>query len=255
MVTIVISIIALSVSVLTAYFNSRQKKFETQRTLRNQLTEVLGKIATLNLELAKIPQEGQSASGLTAGMRGHLVDQKRLLVRQANYITDQIPELVNPFEYLIIAGGFVDIDDTYQAEEFFRKAIVQAGSEQVNLGIVTRNFARFLFSQGETERAREQYSVALGVFSGESDISKFYRGDTYLRWGSQELDWSYRENANQLFECARAEFDSQRNPISKRRNLQHLSSLINSTTPLERPTDVDIRMTSSKEDDQKNYSV
>jgi transcriptional antiterminator len=84
MLTIGISLIALTVSILTAYLNSRQKKFETQRTLRNQLTEILGKISTLNLELAKIPQQGQSASGLTADMRGHIIDQKRLLVRQAN---------------------------------------------------------------------------------------------------------------------------------------------------------------------------
>src|ERR1043165_1600571 len=87
--TLCVSFFALSLSILSTYISTRQKKFETQRTLRIQLTDVLEKIADLNLELAKIPAKGASASGLTVGMRGHLKDQKRFLVRQATYISDQ----------------------------------------------------------------------------------------------------------------------------------------------------------------------
>jgi hypothetical protein len=194
------------------------------------LTEVLEKISTLNLEFAKIPENGQSPSGLTAGMRGHIADQRRLLVRQAAYLATLIPELVNPFEYLVVAGCFADIDAVDEAEIFFRKAIVQVESEPLNLGIITRGFGRFLFRLGELNQGREQYEAAVAVFSGDSDTMRFYRGDTYMRWASQELDWSFVGNASQLFERARAEFTSQQNPNSKNRNLQRLDKVLESAS-------------------------
>jgi hypothetical protein len=234
--TFSLSMLALSLSILSTYISTRQKKFETQRTLRIQLTDVLGKIAALNLELAKIPVTGASASGLTTGMKGHLIDQKRFLVRQATYISDQIPQLVSPFEYLLIAGTFADIQDVYRAEQFFRKAIEHVGQDDLDLGIITRGFARFLFTYGEPDLAREQYSAAVGIFSGDSDIMKDYRGDTYLRWGIQEHEWAYIENSGPLFDQAKAVFDSIANPLVRQRNLAQLDSRIAQTYGRSKPT-------------------
>jgi tetratricopeptide (TPR) repeat protein len=225
-ITISVSIIALSFSIISTYITLRQKKYETERTLRNQLTDVLAKITALNLENAKIPQEGASPSGLTSGMRGHLRDQQRFLVRQATYVIDQIPTLVSPFEYLLVAGTFESIDDVYQAEQFFRKAIEHSADDEMNRGIITRAFARFLFNQGEHELAREQYMAAVEIFSGDSDIMKEYRGDTYLRWATQEFEWSYPDNAETYFNEARLIFESKSNPIARQRSVARLNDHI-----------------------------
>ena len=225
--TICISMLALSLSILSTIITVRQKKFETERTLRTQLSDVLGKITALNLELAKIPQHGISPSGLTPNMRGHLRDQLRFLVRQATYITDQIDQLVSPFEFLLIAGAFADINEVYQAERFFQKAIERTGEDQINFGIITRGFARFLFNTGEHEQARQQYAGALEIFSGDTDIMKEYRGDTYFRWANQEFEWSYVDEARSLFERAQNEFFSKANPIARRQNLERLNDHLN----------------------------
>jgi tetratricopeptide (TPR) repeat protein len=225
-ITICVSIVALSFSIISTYITLRQKKYETERTLRNQLTDVLGKITALNLENAKIPQEGATATGLTSRMRGHLRDQQRFLVRQATYVIDQIPALVSPFEYLLVAGTFEAIDDVYQAEQFFRKAIEHSADDEMNRGITTRGFARFLFNQGEHELAREQYMASVEIFSGDSDIMKEYRGDTYLRWATQELEWSYPDNAKTYLSEAKQIFESKANPIARRRSVARLNDHI-----------------------------
>jgi tetratricopeptide (TPR) repeat protein len=228
-----------SFSITSTYITLRQKKYETERTLRNQLTEVLAKIAALNLELAKIPQQGASATGLTSRMRGHLRDQQRFLVRQATYVIDQIPALVSPFEFLLVAGAFESIDDVYQAEQFFRKAIEHSAGDEMNRGITTRGFARFLFNQGEHDLAREQFMASVEIFSGDSDIMKEYRGDTYLRWGTHELEWSYPDIAETYFSEAKRIFESKANPIARRRSVARLNEHIvhiysSSSPPLEK---------------------
>jgi tetratricopeptide (TPR) repeat protein len=226
-ITICVSVIALSFSIISTYIALRQKRYETERTLRNQLTDVLAKITALSLENAKIPQEGASASGLTAGMRGHLRDQQRFLVWQAKYVIDQISPLASPFEYLLVAGTFESIDDVYQAKEFFRKGIEHSADDEMNRGIITRGFARFLFNQGEHGRAREQYMAAVENFSGDSDIMREYRGDTYLRWATQEFEWSYPDNAETYFNEAKLIFESKTNPIAKQRSIARLTNHIN----------------------------
>lgn len=235
-ITICVSVVALSFSIISTYITLRQKSYETERTLRNQLTDVLAKITALNLEFAKIPQEGVSASGLTPDMRGHLRDQQRFLVRQAKYVTDQIPALVGPFEYLLVAGTFASIDDVYQAEQFFRKAIEHSADDEMNRGMITRGFARFLFNQGEHDLAREQYVAAVEIFSGDSDIMKEYKGDTYLRWATQEYEWSYADNAETYFNEARLIFESKTNPIARQRSVARLHNHTNQIYSSSLPT-------------------
>lgn len=96
----------------------------------------------------------------------------------------------------------------------------------MNRVITTRGFARFLFNQGEHDLAREQYMASVEIFTGDSDIMKEYRGDTYVRWAMQELEWSYRDNAEIYFSEAKQIFESKANPIARRRSVARLNDHI-----------------------------
>jgi hypothetical protein len=89
--------------------------------------------------------------------------------------------------------------------------------------------------QGENELAREQYMAAVEIFSGNSDIMKEYRGDTYLRWATQEYEWSYPDNAETYFSEARRIFESKANPIARRRSIARLNDHMDRIYPSSLP--------------------
>jgi tetratricopeptide (TPR) repeat protein len=221
LVTIYISITALSFSIISTYITLRQKNYETQRTLRNQLTDVLAKIVSLNLENAKLPTYGPLTPGTPSNIKAFLNDQRRFLVRQVTYIIDQIKPPVGSFECVLIATTYDYIDDVEQAKHYFEMALRRAG-DNINRGIVTRSHARFLFSQGEHDSARKLYDGALKFFSGDSDRMKENRGETYYRWAKSEFEWEFSENAEELFEKARENFESKLNRVTRKRSLDRL---------------------------------
>ena len=87
------------------------------------------------------------------------------------------------------------------------------------------------------DRGREQFSVAVDIFSGDSDIVKFYRGDTYVRWGMLEREWGFNDSADQLFESARAEFASQQNPFARERNMRRVTNVLQPSILVAQPED------------------
>jgi tetratricopeptide (TPR) repeat protein len=212
---------AFSFSIVSTYVTLRQKGYETQRALRIQLTDVLNKIVSLNVENAKLPPDGTLPPGTPPSIKALLNDQRRFLVRQATYIMHQIEPLVSSFEYLLIAATYDNIDDVYQATRYFEIA-QQRAEDDINRGIITRSYARFLFNQGEHGRGREQYGEALKIFSGDSDRMKEYRGDTYLRWATLECEWEFQKEAEALFEQAKLSFASKSSPAMRKRSVARL---------------------------------
>ncbi len=225
LVTVYISVVALGFSIISTYVTLRQKKHETMRTLRTQLTGVLDKMVALNLENAKLPPFGPLPPGTPSNIRSFLNDQRRFLVRQATYIMDDIEPLVSSFEYLLIAVTYDHIDHVDQARRYFEKAR-ECAEDDINRGIITRSYARFLFNQGEHARARKKFEEAVGFFSGGSDRMKEYRGDTYVRWAAVEFEWERFKEAGALFERAELCLKSKLSPVSRDRSLHRLGDRI-----------------------------
>src|SRR4051794_10657518 len=96
-ITLVFSLIALSLSLIAL----RQKKYETERAVRTQLTDAMGKLNLVAAEKAKVKFE--NADKLTSphvqAMLFKLNEQNRFLGRQATYLIEQIPsELLSDIE-------------------------------------------------------------------------------------------------------------------------------------------------------------
>jgi tetratricopeptide (TPR) repeat protein len=217
-VTIYISAVALGVSIISFYISVRQKRREDQRTLRSQLMDILAKIVLLNLEDAKLPPPGMLPSGTPSNIKAFFNDQRRVLVRQAVYIIGQMKPPPGSFEYLMIAVTYDNIDDVNSAKRYFETAL-QRAEDDINRGIITRSYARFCFSQGEYDSARERYGKAVEIFSGDSDRMKENRGETYYRWAKSEFERGFLERADGLFKLSRENFESKSNIVTRERSL------------------------------------
>ena len=218
--TLLISTFALVFSILSF----RQKAGEGRLALRKQLTDLLEKLTELNTEVSKFRYLREKKDEYPPNYIGLLNDQRRFIVRQAAFVASKIRNFVSPYEYLVIAGGFDSIDDTYQAESFYQLA--SKTDDLLDRGIAIRGYARYLFNRGRIEEAREHYSGAVECFKGESDHLRFSRGETYERWAGQEREWENKTEANSLLERAIAEYKSLTNPARQTREVERITTLL-----------------------------
>lgn len=219
-VTIGVSTAALLVSAL-GYV---QKSVEGKLALRKQLTELLEKLTDLNTEVAKfraLSSKGK-ADEYPPNYVGLLGDQRRFLVRQAEFISRRIKRLVSPYECLAIAAAFDGVNDIFQAEHFYKRAIDSA-SPPLDKGIAIRSYARFLLGRGRLEEGRKEYSLALTTLKGGSDHLRESRGDTYERWADQEREWGNKEESDRLMREALREANTIDHPGRKSFQVSRLS--------------------------------
>jgi hypothetical protein len=113
--TLSVSVIALAVAI----FSFKQKSTEYRLSIRKQVADLIAKLHDLNVEFAKSTSRSKK-DDLPEAYEGHITDQRRFNVRQADYLCDKIPDLISPFEHIILAINFVDIGDGLQAEKHFR---------------------------------------------------------------------------------------------------------------------------------------
>src|SRR5262249_2086476 len=190
--TLAASLSAFVVSILSF----RQKSAESRLALRKQLTDLLEKLTDLNTEVAKFRANKKDYPPNYPGL---LNDQRRFLARQAVFIAGQIAQLVSPYEYLVLAGSFDDINDWSQSEHYFHLAIATA-SNPLDRGIAIGGYGRYLYGHGRVDDARKQYSSAIQCFQGDSDRIRVFRADTYERWAGHEREWSGPAEANRYLE-------------------------------------------------------
>jgi len=216
-VTLFSALTALIFSSLSLF----QKRRETTASERKQLSEILSKLVDLNLQVATF-NANALASGMPPNTPGILGDHRRFLVRQAAFLSQEPGLRVSSYEFLIIAWAFDEIDDYEQAEAFFLKA-AQTNSDWMSPGLALRSYARFLYKQGDIEKARKQYEASVTAFGTRHDRARYYRGDTYARWAMQELS-SDIPHAQLLFDKGEAEFNAERNTSAKQRHLEGLAA-------------------------------
>jgi hypothetical protein len=235
-ITLCASMSALGVSLLSYWQRSGEGKF----ALRKQLTDIFEKLTSLNIEAQKFRADG---SGYPPNYLRLLNDQRRFFVRQASYITRRIRSLVTPYEYLLIAGGFDDIDDPDQAEYYYRLAIDSA-AQAMDRGIALRGYGRYLFSQGldRLGDARRYFQRSAEAFSESNDRHVVYRADTYERWSNLEREWGHTEEATKHLRRAATEFGQLSNPGRRRLELERLRTVMAALHPT-----TDSKITSERE--------
>lgn len=189
---------------MIALFGFFQKSAEKKIGIRKQLTDTIMKLLELNVEAFKANDD--KAKGNYPNEYGRLIgDQRRLIVRQAKYLSEMIPREVSPYESVVIAIAFDDIDDPPQAEILFKHALDRSMGEFERV-ITHRQYARFRFNQRRPEEGRALYEKASNLLNGVSDKHLMYQGDTFERWARAEKDHGDRSRFDGLVKRAGEEY-------------------------------------------------
>lgn len=149
------------------------------------------------------------------------IHQRGFLVRQAVFLAEQVPKLVSDIEYMLIARALSNAGDQGESLRYWSKAIAASRTEN-SKALSVRSFAGFCFVHGNFEEGRRHYEESLKLLDGQTDSVRHARGETYLRWGSNEKDAGFLHEAERLFERARIAFEGIGAPGMKRHGLQSL---------------------------------
>jgi hypothetical protein len=202
--TVLLSLLALGLSIYATYTSQKERT----RTIRAQLTDVLGKLTTLSLDRAKFQHDAKDDQQYLDSVNAALGQQNGFLLDQAVFLSEQIPELVTTYEFNTIAVADSDAGNIFRAEVHQLKAIDAAKTDLYKSQAI-RGYAVFLFPQGRLSEGREQYRKAIEVLKGESNLVHWTNGMTYQMWAFSELNFARSpERANQYVESARKEYSA-----------------------------------------------
>jgi hypothetical protein len=124
-ITLVLSGLALAVSVASTLYSAWRERTAADRQFRQRITEITD--ALIN-SVAKITEmdvmQSDQRSSNHEYLRGTEVQRTASRARQADYlITDQTARLLTDVDYLTIAQAFEVVGDTIQAERYWVRTI------------------------------------------------------------------------------------------------------------------------------------
>jgi hypothetical protein len=208
-ITLLASISALIFSLITY----QQRRGEGRINLRKQLTDLLEKLSGLNANIYKYKNGQNKKEEYPPNYIGLMNDQRRLLVKHADFIASKAPKMIASYEYLVIAGAFDGIDETTLAEKYYNLSVNTArGLEKC---IASRAYARYLFNEGLIEFGRGLYEDSISCIPGLTDRLVHFRIDTYLRWAEQERDCDEFDDEKLLLQRAQSEIDNYISPLRR----------------------------------------
>jgi len=225
-----VSAISLGVSLVSL----RQKKYEIQRTLREQLTKVIGDVNAVFEKWDKLQSENANrlSEPDVVRSRAFLNGQKRSLARQAAYLIDQLMKqsttLVSDIEYVTVADAFKQVGDHPQADAYYKKAI-EASQGTYYKAMNVRAYGGALFSQGRFQEGRVKYEESIKLLPPNSDVNRWTVGETHQRWAVAEFEASFLKKAIEHFESARGVFEKIENLRQKKQAVAMLKKAEDST--------------------------
>ena len=201
-----LSVLAFVLSLFATLSGEKRAREERRRTLRAQLSEVLDRLASLQLENAKLMHEARGDITYLQSVGGALAQQNGFLLDQAAYLADQIPALVTTYEFNTIAGASFASGNVLSAEKYHRQAIASARLPLYK-SQATRGYAVFLFTQRRFCEGRAQFEAALALVGTSNNLAHQTNGLTYQTWSWNERYLAMDEaSAGQLLDKARAEY-------------------------------------------------
>ncbi len=202
--SIFISTAALLISIFATVKGEMNGEKERERTVRSQLTDVLGRIEALSIDGTNLSKENdlerlkiensesefeKNQARIKALYAQNVLSmisrQVSGLLDQATYLSDQIPQLVTTIEYNTIASAFSSSNQALKAEVYFKKAIDLAPDAFMKSG-ATRTYAMFMFPQGRIPEGRELFRQSLTYLKGQDNLVLYENGLTCQYWGMLE---------------------------------------------------------------------
>ena len=239
-VTISISSLAFLLSLMATMVSLVRSKYEKQRAIKKEITDILGKIVSTSLENAKLYRESaEKDPGYYQAISSVLNQQNVFLLQQATYLMDEVPGLVTAVEYNTVAAANANAGDLISAEIFYKRAI-DVSPNVFYRSLAIRSYGGHLFAQHRFEEARENFRKAISLLTGSDNQIRYTNGLTYQMWGWNELNNAASpRRAEDLFESAANEFGGIDNEAFRRQaliGLQAAKLLPSTSDPAPQPT-------------------
>jgi tetratricopeptide (TPR) repeat protein len=218
---------AFILSLVTSILTFRQKRYETERGLRQQITDVIGKLNEVFERDEQLKREaaGNRNTPAIVNLRSFYNGQKLFYARQAIFLMKQAPKLVTEVEYNSLARAFASNDDLPEADSYYRQAIAVSPTpfyKAINL----RGHARILFALGRVKEGRTAFQEALKLVAADNDPNMWFHGETYQRWAALERDYQNHKQADERFKDAETAYKAIRLPARQNDGLANLRAML-----------------------------
>ena len=204
-----LSIAAFCISIYSTIAGELRSTEERRRTIRSQLTDVLGRLEALQLDAAKLQRDAKGDSEYLQQITGALQQEKGFFIDQAVFLADEIPNLTTSYELNTIAVANAENGNLMVAEKYYKRAIDVAPTDLYR-SMAMRSYAAFLFySPTRIDEGRELFRKAIETLKGEDNFIRGTNGFTYQMWAVHELRFAHSpEKANKYFDAAKQEYSA-----------------------------------------------
>jgi tetratricopeptide (TPR) repeat protein len=223
--SLVFSGIAVTVSLLSATVTVLQKRYETLRVVRQQITEALSKVIALAYQQAELTMDTSvdQTTPQFQGKLGYIFRQHTFYSRHAIFLMERSPKIVSDADYIALAEAFQQVGDYAEANLNYESAIRKARnsfSRCVNM----RMAADARYYQSDHDSGAAMYAEALKTISGNSHHARVMRGFTYQLWARSEAMYHDRARAAELFAKAEETYKTIQAQNVRNFNLEQLAN-------------------------------
>ncbi len=201
--TIVISSIALLISAISLLYTFKQKTKETKNAKRISLTNTISEISKINIEAAKLNCSTEISQLVLIELRRNFNAQRSYLTTHAEFLMEEIQDLVNDIDCNIMAVAFNFIGEFEKANQYWEKCINITKSNTIK-SMHLRGYANFLFYQDTPQLARKKYQESLEIQLSDTDRIRKIKTDTLLMWAQTEGEFQFWDEARRLIKQAKA---------------------------------------------------
>lgn len=200
--TLIISGLAITISILTFLLTYKQRAMENARAVRKALTDTIAGLVSVALERAKLDSANPSS------MEENVVQLRRIYNHQRRYLADhaellasQFPNLPSDVDFNALAVAWDAIGDADKAKQNWEKCIAKSPSAPLR-AMNLRGYAGFLYFQGQSQAGRAKYEESLAVELPDTDNMRRIKSDTYLMWAKTEHDFGSEDEGKRIREQA-----------------------------------------------------
>lgn len=200
--TLIVSVLALFISIVTYITSVRQKQTDQISDLRKQLSATLNEVSTVNISFATLLVDRRDDfSTEVIQLRRALNGRRRILMTQAELILKEIADQGTETEYEHMAIAASSVGNYSSAEKYWQMAIAKSDDQVIKLYNM-RGYARFLFQQGSFAEGRKVFGEALLLRFPDTENVKKTVADTYLMWAREERNFRFDDQVAQLVNLA-----------------------------------------------------
>jgi tetratricopeptide (TPR) repeat protein len=191
---------AIAISVVSTSVTLLQKRYETLRVGRQQITDALAKIIALAYQQVETSLDAavDQSSARSQAKFGYVARQLTFYSRHAIFLMDRAPDIVSDADYLALAESFQQTGDYSDANRYYDLAVLKARNNFYKI-VNLRLAADALYYQSDPLSGSSKYRQALAVAPGTTDSERSSNGYILQTWALSEAKYNDCSRAAELF--------------------------------------------------------